>query len=65
LPEARDRIALGTIGRQEQTHKTFVHPQGFRCMTAPILQQENIRCPLIVLGKLMQQDLKVDGIQLG
>jgi hypothetical protein len=34
-------------------------------MTAPIIHLENIQCPWIVLSKLIQKDLEVDGIHLG
>jgi hypothetical protein len=63
-PQALDRIEFGTIGQQEQTHDIIWHQQRFRFMTAPVIHEHDIQRILIVVRKLIQKDLKIDGVQL-
>jgi hypothetical protein len=65
LPQALDGIELRTVGRSEQTDDILRDTQRFGLMTAPIIHDDNIQCVRIVLGKLMQQDLEVDAVQVG
>jgi hypothetical protein len=64
LPQALNRIELGTLGRQEQAYHIGWDHERFGRMTASIIQQHDVQCILIVLSNLVQENLKVEGIEL-
>jgi hypothetical protein len=64
FPQPLDRIELWAIGRQEQTDNIGRDHQRFGLMATPIIHHHNIQAVPVVLGELIQKELKVDGIQM-
>ena len=64
LPQALDGIALGTLGRQEETDHRARDHERFRLMTTPMVHQHHMAWIPIVICKLMQKDLKVCCIEV-
>ena len=58
-------MALGAIGREEQTDHIVREHKRFRLMTTTMSHQHNSACLLLGGCERMQKDLKVCRIQVG
>jgi hypothetical protein len=64
-PPARDGMALGAIGREEQTDHMVRESKRFRLMTTSMIHQHDMERLLIGVCELRQKDLNVCRVQLG
>ena len=65
VPQVLDWTMRRTVGRAEQTDDIFRDGQRFRFMTAPNICDDHIQYGQMLLDKLIQKDMKVDGVQVG